>query len=581
MEAAAAAVSFVAFAFQSFEGCVRAFEFFSTAQNIGSDGDLLRVGLEFEKYRLLQWAERSGVDGAPRVTLNWPLARTLLEQLESFLTSADRLRDRYSLAVTEETIAAAAGDINEHEESKPGVSKLIARLKPNIHTRAGKVIQSSNSPIKRLRWATRDKDKLTRFLGEVTELVNKLEHLLERAEADADAAEYNKLLRDVLSLTSTAAEAGQIKEITGNSTGGPWDQMSISAAAHLKQVRLAIGADRRDDELKPTKASEQKGVQMPILEVLKRSLKPWNGQALTYLGAEFAVYRGKQVLLQWKVAEGIHWEKYRDQMKCLTVLLMSLRDPSFRSLQCPGYYPLEREGRHGIMYAMPDDDVQWDFQTMDNLITQMRLVPLHRRLDIAKALSETILQLHTAGWMHKNLRSHNVIFLAPKASTLDVFLQSEPILIGYDYARPDTAEAALALTQLPDTDLRADLYRHPQARGAGREIFQKRFDMYALGSVILESILWTRLEDLFVEYQSPNLPAQLEEAMNHNQAIDLPSISDLLENKPVLDLLAHQAGARAKDIIETCVAIEKKDEDQQWDLREQNYAVDQLTWYRI
>ncbi|KAK6189272.1 hypothetical protein LQW54_013431 [Pestalotiopsis sp. IQ-011] len=461
MEAAAAAVSFVAFAFQSFKGCVRTFEFFSTAQNIGFDGDLLRVGLEFEKYRLLQWAERSGVDGAPRVTLNWPLA------------------------LTEETIAAAGSDINEHEESKPAVSKLIARLKPNVYTRAGKVIQSSNSPIKRLRWAIRDKDKLTRFLGEVTELVNKLEHLLERSEADADAAEYNKLLRDVLSLTSTAAEAGQIKEITGNGTGGPWDQVSISAAAHLKQVRLAIGADRRDDELKPTRASEQKGVQMPILEVLKRSLKPWDGQALTYHGAEFAVYRGKQVLLQWKVAEGTHWEKYRDQMKCLTVLLMSLRDPSFRSLQCLGYYPLEREGRHGIMYAMPDDDVQWDFQTMDDLITEIRLVPLHRRLGIAKALSETILQLHTAGWMHKNLRSHNVIFLAPKASTLDVFLHSEPILIGYDYARPDTAEAAQALTQLPDTDLRADLYRHPQARGAGREIFPKRFDMYGLGCVIL------------------------------------------------------------------------------------------------
>lgn len=81
-------------------------------------------------------------------------------------------------------------------------------------------------------------------------------------------------------------------------------------------------------------------------------------------------------------------------------------------------------------------------------------------------MTEVVLQLHTAGWLHKSLLCENIVFLAPQDSTPSDFLYCAPYLIGYGYARLDTARGAI-FTQLPDIELVADLYRHPQARGVG------------------------------------------------------------------------------------------------------------------
>ncbi|KAJ4289987.1 hypothetical protein N0V88_006788, partial [Collariella sp. IMI 366227] len=123
-----------------------------------------------------------------------------------------------------------------------------------------------------------------------------------------------------------------------------------------------------------------------------------------------------------------------------------------------GYYPLENQGRHGIVYAIPEDDddenkTDWDFKTLKDIIIDQPVVSLRRRPKLAQALAKTILQLHTAGWLHKNLRSDTIIFLAPHGSS-----------------------ATLNFTHLLDTELEADLYRHLQASELDRETYQKRFD---------------------------------------------------------------------------------------------------------
>jgi hypothetical protein len=297
-----------------------------------------------------------------------------------------------------------------------------------------------------------------------------LEQLLERAEQEQGKEDQDHLLREMLSLTSTAVEAAQIKEPIGQRSRQGDAERAIGAAAHLKQVRLVIGADKRDDEVQPSprRPRETGEVQMPKLRNTERSLKPWNGEPLCSKPLEFATYGGRQVLIQWEIAEGIHWEKYKIQMKCLTVLLMSLSDSSFRSLSCMSYYGLKYDGRHGFVFAMPDDEIDYDIKSLRDMILDQQLVSLRRRLEIAKALAETLVQLHTAGWMHKSLRSENVVFLAPRGCGDMVFLSSEPYGVGYEYARSDTPDAAAALTQLPDTELEAELYRHPKSRGANR-----------------------------------------------------------------------------------------------------------------
>lgn len=590
MEIAAAALQSTSFAVEAFKGCVVAIEFFITAQHMGADGDLFRTGLEFEKYRLITWADRVGLlNEKERQTLNWQLAGIILSQLASFMTSARELRGRYALDVTEEEIQAAE-EAEAAEAPKRGVAGLIARLKPDLRTTAGRIIQEHNSPIKRFRWAARDRGKLKVFLGEISALVDKLYVLLDSSERQAEKNEYERLLRTVISMTTTTTEAGQIKEFLDDGRNQRNSQHAINAAAYLKQVRLVLGADKREDEITPKAASDSASVKMPRLSILGRSLKPWGGGGLYEQNLEFATYRNRQVLVQWKLVSATQWERYTTQIKRLAVFIMSLTDQSFRSLPCLGYYPSEAQGRHGIIYSMPnadDDDAgqgasDWDFRTLKALITDQPLVSLRRRLELALALSETVLQLHTAGWLHKNLRSDNIIFLAPRGSADGIFLHSVPYVLGYEYARSDTEESA-ALTQLPDTEIEADLYRHPLARGPGRETYQKRFDLYAMACVIVELVMWKPLVDVFATYLTENLKDVIAIAKASGEVIELPTLAELFESGSgdAAKAFRYQAGDVVYEVVRMCFSAEKAKPGDEASLTDQSAVVERLAWCQI
>jgi hypothetical protein len=323
---------------------------------------------------------------------------------------------------------------------------------------------------------------------------------------------------------------------------------------------------------------------MPKLVVLKRTLRPWDNGKLLTSSLEFATYGGKQVLVQGKLVEGPQWDGYIMQMKCLTVFLMSLSDKSFRSLPCLGYYPLQRQGRHGIVYSMPDDgndETNWDVKSLKDLLVDQALVSLKRRVELARTLAKTVLQLHTAGWLQKNLRSDTIVFLAPRGSSAEFFLNSEPYIIGYEYARSDTDDAALAFTHLPDTELEADLYRHPQARGVGRETYQKRFDMYAMACIIVELVMWKPLVDVFSTYLSESLKDLIAIAQASNEIVELPELKDLFEKEEAERAFKHQAGDAVLEVVKMCFLAERAKEGEEALLTDQTTAVDKLVWCRL
>jgi hypothetical protein len=92
-------------------------------------------------------------------------------------------------------------------------------------------------------------------------------------------------------------------------------------------------------------------------------------------------------------------------------------------------------------------------------------------------LLETLLQLHTSGWLHKALSSHKLLTF--KSIRSDRELPPDPgqlqiYLTGHLYARPgDIAE----LTEPGQTQMDAELYRHPLSLGASRTRYRKSFDL--------------------------------------------------------------------------------------------------------
>ena len=189
----------------------------------------------------------------------------------------------------------------------------------------------------------------------------------------------------------------------------------------------------------------------------------------------------------------------------VATFLAEMKDPSFHSLPCLGYF---RTSRHLLRYAyvfeFPAELREAPSATMrslQDLLVHPSLRPsLNERLDVALACAETVLQLHTAGWLHKGIRADNILFFSAGGtpSVSDGRL-SRPYVGGYEFARADNP---LETTEDPKPRELQDLYRHPRSTGPGRKSYIKQFDLWSLGCILVEiaywsplaSILWQRMQ---------------------------------------------------------------------------------------
>ncbi len=496
VEIGAAVAGFISLAFHSFQGCIQAFEFFYTAEHIGNDGEFILSSLDWEQYRLMEWARRAGLESAPNERLNWGIAGSTLKQLETLLTSAAELKKRYRLDVTEEIVEVE--ELRSRSPRQNSVGRIIAQLKPDISSATARVIQGNSNALKKFRWAAHDRDKAFRITRDIAELISRLDTLLDSVDQERLNLVLSALLRDIVSRSTTAAQIDVVKELM--SASRPASHHAITAAATIKHIRLVVGAFKRDDEVQ-TPLTKETRASMPSLKILKPKKLSQHGSTvgLQYCGLELARYSGAEVLVEWKVVQPRVWKQQLDIVKYLALLLGNMDDGSFHSLRCMGYLSWEDRERYALVYELPSTFLasslppgflrpSWQWRSLQELILDLQRVSLSRRYRIALDLAETMLQLHTAGWLHKGLRSENVMFISSAKSDPAALVYSQPYIVGYEYSRPDTSAAA-ALTELPDTALNADLYRHPDARGVHRQSYRKQFDMYALGCVLLELAL--------------------------------------------------------------------------------------------
>ncbi|SPO05337.1 uncharacterized protein DNG_08024 [Cephalotrichum gorgonifer] len=116
--------------------------------------------------------------------------------------------------------------------------------------------------------------------------------------------------------------------------------------------------------------------------------------------------------------------------------------------------------------------------------------PLGKRFALAQMLARALMYLHLADWLHKAVRSENVIFFIDGEDNIRTNL---PYLIGFEYSRPDISGEQ---TENVHEKCHHKYYRHPNAKavptadlkqplgGPGR--FSKVYDVYSLGVVLLE-----------------------------------------------------------------------------------------------
>ena len=408
--------------------------------------------------------------------------------------------------------------------------------------------------------------------------------MLESAEQDFVRNALSAVLRDLVSRSTLPTDMTIIKAlldmdyISGTS--------SIEAAASLKQLRLYLGVDRRSDE-KAIPREHTSFVDSAINDnssgssrqtLSKLSYKQLQREETVTIGEcrhEIGTYRSpkkglhSQVLIEWKSVEKQVEARLKTRIERLTLLMSNISDPAFHSLKCLGYLGYQTPGAcnmYGLIYEVVDLNHETppfsasSLRPLSSLFGLSKAPSLTRRIRIAFALAETILQLHTSGWLHKGIRSENVIFLDRAMHVWENGSSLGPFVAGYEYARADNP---LEMTEDAPSNPIADLYRHPEAQGVVRLSFKKIYDLYALGCVLLEVALWQSLEDiLFDAGNVEEKPAEAAENSNLQQEAHLKWTAIirgkqlLIEkeiNASIFDKIAYHAGDKYRDAVQMCL----------------------------
>jgi serine/threonine protein kinase len=197
----------------------------------------------------------------------------------------------------------------------------------------------------------------------------------------------------------------------------------------------------------------------------------------------------------------------------LLKLLNCVDTPLCRILKGIGYFHQPTRSCFAFLYQLPKaiyvDPNSSSPMTLLNMIKATRksprdptktellppLHPLESRFEFARKIACAVMYTHVMGYVHKSIRTSNIIVLDKDSNQLSSAARfpkrlGEPFLCGFETARHDKAVS----DQHGDAHWQFNIYRHPRRQGIHpQDRYTMNHDVYSLGVVLLELGLWKPL----------------------------------------------------------------------------------------
>ena len=173
----------------------------------------------------------------------------------------------------------------------------------------------------------------------------------------------------------------------------------------------------------------------------------------------------------------------------LTILLMAPKPDEFCIPTCLGYSILQggdEKLRPALIFKNPAgiDPRAQPISLLQALHNHPKPCLTHR-LALAHKIAQCLLYLHSVNWLHKALRSSNILFFPSPDAELDV---RSPYITGFDNSRRSRFNEAT--TEVPRVGS-MEVYRHPDTQLDGPMLsYRKTFDIYSLGLILVEIAHW-------------------------------------------------------------------------------------------
>ena len=559
---------------QAFDGCIKGFVLLSAAQNFGRDAEVLVCQLDWEHYCLSRWARLVGLFGTPpKLDVTLPsLVHQTLRTLEQLLTDTQKLRVDYGLdiCVTEE-------EVTEVSVARRGFGKLIDRTRPSFVSETARSYSRSNSAWRKVKWGAFDAEKFRGLLKDIRFFNERLQMVLSPTHHYENLRQQEEVMRSVVAkgpdkrtLDAMVSPLGTVSETVAASARLRGQGLSLNLIpASLDMSRDVRGPSTQSNKVRD--APIRKGPK----DMRKRSelLADSHGHASLQICREVAIFEGNATIVEWKdIADHLE-PRLKHRVANVAAFLAEMSHPSFHTLRCTGYIKAST-GRYAYLFDPPlTVTAKFKLKSLTELLLQSSSHPsLDKRIEIGVAIAETVLQLHTAGLLHKGIRPDNVFFFytglenSPKNEVI-----GEAYLGGYEFARVDNP---LETTEDPSASTLDRLYRHPESLGYDRVSYNKAFDLHSLGCLLIElglwqplsQILWKRLcetralhgltpneTDILSKIGSGTFKASQEQMLlEHKHALLSETSSD-----SIMATLDFVMGSAYKKIVHDCLQSEK------------------------
>ncbi|KAK3984892.1 protein kinase [Cladorrhinum sp. PSN332] len=496
-------------AFELFSGCVKGYNLLLEANQMPDTCRFLLVRLRIEKEKLVGWAVLAGISEeektmSPLLRLNRHTVLDALRELEVLLLDVQKLDERYNLRLVVDTHSPELIRQQTVPEALPG------RL-GELEEKALGLFERTRKLPKKLRWAAFHKEKFEELLAHIAVLNDSMMQFLESHDRQRHFKMQEVMLMQILHantrindlfdlVKSFQANSKQRSEsLTDHAKGEGHEgyERRTVALTRFKALKLAVETERTD-----TLEVEEFVTGTPELAIHKLKLTTQSNDNNT-LGSRRSsgMCNDKSVWVEWRNYQPIHGygsddegeESHepprfvQDRISKMAKLLRDREKPEeFRVPHCLGYVRDLSECRLGFVF-LSDASLKHSIPvSLLDLLSDRRKPSLTTRIRIAKLISSSIWYLHSTEWLHKGLRSENIVF-----PVLDPFSSVLPILCGFDYSRPADIDET---TERPIQNLWHDLYRHPKTQfdspREGRNGFRKIYDIYSLGVVLTEIALW-------------------------------------------------------------------------------------------
>ncbi|EHK47584.1 hypothetical protein TRIATDRAFT_157395 [Trichoderma atroviride IMI 206040] len=602
VSAAGLALGVASLGLQVYTGCI---QLLVTALGYEDDCKHLNLRLRLEQQRLFAWSETSGLldvntENQERILnsnvfhLHRQTVLDLLVQVQclfdEFIAYQNKhsnltpFRDDGEFLVSPELDAKQAS-FPISEKKRLFIKKAMMGLK-----------QKSQEGLKRFKWVSFDKEGFEQLLAKFTLLNDTMMDILDHSlqveirhtvqDTNRGVLLLHHKIADLSHLVLALKDQLEIRNLPGAPARTRLSNIEREAnVAELKQLsRLAKfkafneTIDPKSDTpaliddavvgfLELAKPGEQRLVQLPkyLIELDPSTDESEDPRCEAILKT---AQGKKKVWIEWKDYDNagnngcLSKAEIVDRVRKLACLLHHSPKPeAFRTPHCIGFFDkadpdvpeddvdiLDR--RLGLVFERPDSQDVHDTLPpvslrellLDATVRKPRVTD---RIKLAHALSNCLLYLHAVNWLHKGIRSHNMLFFKTRTGHVDY---SQVYLSGFDFSRPGGPEE---VTDIPGVDAEHDLYRHPRAqanRGKLRERSKKSFDIYSLGVILVELAHWKPVEGV--------LGIEMRLAQGQSDVVRQVR-GDLLAPERIADLGAEM-GEKFEEAARRCLVGERE-----------------------